>query len=81
MLIALLVGVLGGFLLKKVLFAAKLEAEKKKVENDVADAMKEAERIKKDADLQVKDRLYQSKVEFEKTTKDFVSNSQLLQPQ
>jgi ribonuclease Y len=69
-LIALLVGVLGGFLLKKVLFAAKLEAEKKKAENDVADAMKEAERIKKGADLQVKDRLYQSKVEFEKTTKE-----------
>ncbi len=67
--IALLVGVLGGFLLKKVLFQAKLEVEKKKIENIVEDATKEADRIKKDADLQVKDRLYHSKVEFEKTTK------------
>ncbi len=67
--IALLVGVLGGFLLKKVLFQAKLEVEKKKIENIVEDATKEADRIKKGADLQVKDRLYQSKVEFDKTTK------------
>ena len=67
--IALLVGVAGGFLLKKVLSEAKLEVEKKKIENIVEDAAKETDRIRKDADLQVKDRLYQSKVEFEKTTK------------
>lgn len=67
--IALLVGAFGGFLLKKVLFEAKLEVEKRKIENIVEDVAKEADRIRKDADLQVKDRLYQSKVEFDKTTK------------
>ncbi|MFQ5900853.1 MAG: ribonuclease Y [Thermodesulfobacteriota bacterium] len=63
------VGASLGFVVRKVLFAAGLDAEKKKVEDIISNAKREAENIRREAEIQTKDRLYQSKIDFERGTK------------
>ena len=64
------VGLLVGFLIRKRLGEAKLESAEKLAERTVAEAEKKAEMLKKEALLQAKDNLYQTKAEFDKEMAD-----------
>ncbi len=64
--LSLVVGVVVGFIIKKRVEDAKMEAAISSAEAIVATAKKEAENTRKEASLQAKDLLYQSKQEAEK---------------
>lgn len=68
--IVLSVGVLAGYIIRKVFVERGLESAKKLAESFVEKAKKEAENIKKEAELQVKDRFYQSKIELDNEIKE-----------
>lgn len=59
-----------GFLVRKKLVEARIDAIEKHSKNILAEAQKEAKTIKKEAALQAKDTVYQMKLEFENETKD-----------
>ena len=64
------VGLLVGFFIRKRLGEARLESAEKLAERTVAEAEKKAEMLKKEALLQAKDNLYQTKAEFDKEMAD-----------
>lgn len=68
--IAVLAGLAGGFLLKKLAAGTKIQADEKLVEKILNDAKREAETTKKEALLQAKDYLYQARADFEKESKE-----------
>jgi ribonuclease Y len=68
--ISIFVGVGVGFLIKKKLMEANLEAGKSSAAAIVAEARKEAENITKEAVLQAKDIVFQGKTDFEKETRE-----------
>lgn len=68
--IAALVGIGAGFVLRKLFAGTKIQADEKLAEKVLIDAKKEAETIKKEALLQAKDYLYQARADFDKETKD-----------
>ncbi len=65
----LTVGLVAGVLIRRYIFESRLESLDKISKKIVEDAHKEAGTIKKEADLQAKDRLYQMKQEFEQETR------------
>jgi len=69
-LLALFLGILIGFLIRKKLTESRVESIEAHCRKIVEEAQKEAETVKKEATLQAKDSLYQMKMEFEKETKD-----------
>lgn len=69
-LVAVLVGLAGGFLLRKLVAGTRIQADEKFAEKVLIDAKREAETIKKEAALQAKDYLYQARGDFEKESKD-----------
>ena len=69
-LIAVLVGLAGGFLLRKLVAGTRIQADEKFAEKVLNDAKREADTIKKEAMLQAKDYLYQARGDFEKESKD-----------
>ncbi len=69
-LVALVVGVMIGFFVRKRLTESRVESIEKYAKKVLADAQKEAKTIKKEAHLQAKDTLYQMKVAFEKETRE-----------
>ncbi len=68
--IAVLAGLAGGFLLKKLVAGTKIQADEKFAEKVLNDAKREAETTKKEALLQAKDYLYQARTDFEKESKE-----------
>lgn len=68
--VAVLVGVALGFLLRKLFAGGKIQADEKLAEKVLNDAKREAETIKKEALLQAKDFAYQARADFEKESKD-----------
>ncbi len=68
--IAVLVGLAGGFLLRKLVAGTRIQADEKFAEKVLNDAKREAETIKKESMLQAKDYLYQARSDFEKESKD-----------
>lgn len=68
--VALLLGILLGFLIRKKVLESKVDSIEKYSRKLLTEAQKEAKSIKKEAALQAKDTLYQMKVEFEKETKE-----------
>jgi len=69
-LIALILGVLLGFFIRKKLLESRVDSIEKYSRKLLTEAQKEARSIKKEAALQAKDTLYQMKIEFEKETKE-----------
>ena len=67
-LVGVVVGLVVGVLIRRYVFESRLESLDKISKKIVEDAHKEANTIKKEADLQAKDRLYQMKREFEQET-------------
>jgi len=68
--IGIVVGVAVGYFLRKRVTEGNITAAKKLAESIVAEAQKEAETITKEASLKAKDKLYQSKIEFDKETRE-----------
>lgn len=68
--IAVLVGLAGGFLLRKLVAGTRIQADEKFAEKVLNDAKREAETIKKESMLQAKDYLYQARSDFEKESKE-----------
>lgn len=68
--IAVVVGLAGGFLLRKLVAGTRIQADEKFAEKVLNDAKRESETIKKEAMLQAKDYLYQARADFEKESKD-----------
>lgn len=68
--IAVVVGLAGGFLLRKLVAGTRIQADEKFAEKVLNDAKREADTIKKEAMLQAKDYLYQARGDFEKESKD-----------
>lgn len=68
--IAVLIGLAAGFLLRKLVAGTRIQADEKFAEKVLNDAKREAETIKKEALLQAKDYLYQARADFEKENKD-----------
>ena len=64
------VGLVVGVLLRRLVYESRLESLEKVSKRIVDDAHKEAKTIKKEADLQAKDVLYQTKQEFETETRE-----------
>ncbi|MBI5560996.1 MAG: ribonuclease Y [Deltaproteobacteria bacterium] len=64
--LSLLVGVGAGFLIRKKAVEGGINAAKNVAEGIIGGAKKEAENTIKEASIQAKDKLYQSKIEFEK---------------
>jgi ribonucrease Y len=69
-LLALFLGILIGFIIRKKLTETKVESIENLSKKIIEEAKKEAETVKKEAMLLAKDNLYQMKVEFEKETKE-----------
>ena len=65
-----IIGIPIGFFIRKKIVEGKIDAADKYSKKIIAQAQKEAENIKKEAELKAKDILYQMKVEFEKEAKD-----------
>ena len=70
LILAVLIGIGIGFILRKKIVESSIEGSKKTAESIIAEARKEAENIKKEANLQAKDRIFQSKIEFEKEMRE-----------
>ena len=68
--IGIAIGIVAGYFIRKRVAAGNIDAAKKLAESIVEEAQKEAETIKKEASLQAKDKLYQSKIELDKETKE-----------
>lgn len=64
------VGVIAGYFARKKVAEGNIAAAKKLAESIVEEAQKEAEIITKEATLKAKDKLYQSKIEFDKETRE-----------
>ena len=73
------VGLLIGYFLHKRLGEARLESAEKTAEKIIAEAGKSAEMVKREAVLQAKDSLYQSKAEFDNETAEKRSELQRLE--
>ncbi|MBI1910885.1 MAG: ribonuclease Y [Deltaproteobacteria bacterium] len=69
-LFSIVIGVGIGFVIKKKMEEANLQAGRKNAEFIIADAKKESENIRKGAELEAKDLVFQGKLEFEKETKE-----------
>lgn len=69
-LLTLLLGIGGGYLLRKWLGERDLYAAKQEAERLLKEARREAENIKREAKLQARDQLYQSQKEFERETRE-----------
>jgi ribonuclease Y len=65
-----ILGIPIGFLVRKKLVESKLEKLEEYSKKLISQAQKEADNIKKEAELKAKDLLYQMKMEFEKEAKD-----------
>lgn len=72
-------GVLIGFLIRKKIVESRVESIEGLANKLIDEARKEAENIKKEAALQVKDSLYQTKTEFEREARDRRSELQHLE--
>lgn len=77
--ISLGIGAAIGFVLRKKVVEANAEAGKTASESIIAEAKKQAENIRKEADLQAKDVVFQGKVEFEKETRERRKELQVLE--
>lgn len=64
------VGVIAGYFARKRIAEGNIAAAKKLAGSIVEEAQKEAETITKEASLKAKDKLYQSKIEFDKETRE-----------
>lgn len=69
-LIALVLGILVGFFVRKKLLESRVDSVEKYSQKVLTEAQKEAKSIKKEAALQAKDTLFQMKLDFEKETKE-----------
>lgn len=72
-------GVLIGFLIRKKIVESRVESIEGLANKLIDEARKEAENIKKEAALQLKDSLYQTKTEFEREARDRRSELQHLE--
>lgn len=68
--IALAIGASIGFILRKKVVEANTASGKTAADAIIAEAKKESENIKKEADLQAKDLIFQGKMEYEKETRE-----------
>ncbi len=68
--LGLITGIPVGFYIRKKMLEGKVEKADEYSKKIVSQAQKEAENIRKEAELKAKDILYQMKVEFEKEAKD-----------
>ncbi|OGP29739.1 MAG: ribonuclease Y [Deltaproteobacteria bacterium GWC2_42_11] len=68
--LVLAVGILIGYIIRRLFVEAGLENAKKLAQSIIEEANKDAENIKKEANLQAKDRLYQGKIELDKEIKE-----------
>jgi ribonuclease Y len=63
-------GLLAGFYLRKIILESRIESVESLAKKILDEARKEADGIKKEANLQAKDQLYQMKVEFDKEARE-----------
>ncbi|MBI5467545.1 MAG: ribonuclease Y [Deltaproteobacteria bacterium] len=76
---SIITGVGIGFITRKKMEEANLEAGRATSESIIAEAKKSAENVRKEAELQAKDIIYQGKMEFEKETKERKKELQALE--
>lgn len=76
---SIIIGVGIGFITRKKMEEANLEAGRATSESIVTEAKKSAENVRKEAELQAKDIIYQGKMEFEKETKERKKELQALE--
>jgi len=69
-LVALAAGILVGYVLHKQATAARFRLAEQKTREAIAEAEKRAEALKKEAEIQAKDYLFQAKAEFEAEAKE-----------
>ncbi len=69
-LVALAAGILVGFVLHKRITAARFRLAEEKTRDAIAEAEKKAAALKREAEIQAKDYLFQAKGEFEKEAKE-----------
>ena len=69
-LVALAVGILVGLILHKKMTAARFRLAEEKTREAVAEAEKRADALKREAEIQAKDHLFQAKAEFEAEAKE-----------
>ncbi len=69
-LVAIIAGMVIGFILKQLLAAKKIKSSESLAARIVEESKKEAETIKKEAILQVKENLLKMKADFDRETKD-----------
>jgi len=74
----ILVGVAAGIIIRKKMLESKISSSEEYSKKIILDASRQAETIKKEAELHAKDRLYQLKINFEEETR---SRSKELQGQ
>lgn len=68
--IGLVIGIVTGFFIRKKFLENKIEKVEEYSKKLISQAQKEAENIKKEAELKAKDLLYQMKLDFEKEAKE-----------
>ena len=64
-----LLGVAAGIIIRRKMLESKVSSSEEYSKKIILDAGRQAETIKKEAELQAKDRLYQLKINFEEETK------------
>ncbi len=69
-LMAIIAGIVIGFILKQLFAAKKIKSSESLAARIVEESKKEAETIKKEAILQVKENLLKMKADFDRETKD-----------
>jgi ribonuclease Y len=78
-LVAVLAGVVVGYILKQIFTAKKIQASESLAARIVGESKKEAETIKKEAILQAKENLLKLKADFDRETKDTKNDRDILE--
>jgi len=76
-LISIIAGAVIGIVVRKKMLENKLDSAEEYSRKLILDASKQAETIRKEAQLQAKDRLYQMKLDFENETKSRTKELQI----
>jgi ribonuclease Y len=78
-LVAVLAGIVAGYILKQIFTAKKIKASESLAARIVEESKKEAETIKKEAILQAKENLLKLKADFDRETKDTKNDLDVLE--
>jgi len=66
----LIIGIIAGFVVRSLTMADKVREAQEKAERILQDAVKEAENRKREAEIEVKDKIYQARLDIERETQE-----------